>query len=191
MIYQIAGIGILIAFYSIYIGKMILLKRKGIVGNQIGKGNKNKRLLTIEILMKIATYSVVIIEVISIVMNSSVSSEVRIFGVILGIIGVIIFGVAVYNMRDSWRAGIPEDDKTSMITEGIYRFSRNPAFVGFDLVYIGILCIFFNIVLLVFTIFAIIMLHLQILEEERYLPILFGDEYMTYKNSVGRYIYKL
>ena len=42
-------------------------------------------------------------------------------------------------MRDFWRAGIPETDKTELVTEGIYQISRNPAFLGFDLLYIGIL----------------------------------------------------
>lgn len=42
-------------------------------------------------------------------------------------------------MRDSWRAGISETDKTELVTEGIYQISRNPAFLGFDLLYIGIL----------------------------------------------------
>ena len=42
-------------------------------------------------------------------------------------------------MRDFWRAGISETDKTELVTEGIYQISRNPAFLGFDLLYIGIL----------------------------------------------------
>lgn len=42
-------------------------------------------------------------------------------------------------MRDSWRAGISETDKTELVTEGIYQISRNSAFLGFDLLYIAIL----------------------------------------------------
>ena len=42
-------------------------------------------------------------------------------------------------MRDSWRAGIFETDKTKLVTEGIYQISRNPAFLGFDLLIIGTL----------------------------------------------------
>ena len=40
-------------------------------------------------------------------------------------------------MKDSWQAGIPDKDKTELVTTGIYRFSRNPAFLGFDLMYVG------------------------------------------------------
>ncbi|MEE3470168.1 MAG: hypothetical protein VZR24_05840 [Butyrivibrio hungatei] len=47
--------------------------------------------------------------------------------------------------------------------KGIYNYSRNPAFLGFDLVYIGILLMFFNPVLLVISVFAMVMLHLYLL----------------------------
>ena len=41
---------------------------------------------------------------------------------------------------------------------------------------------------IVFSLFAIIMLHFQILEEEKYLKKTFGEKYLTYKNKVCRYI---
>lgn len=47
---------------------------------------------------------------------------------------------------------------------------------------------FFNWVLLIFSVFAMVMLHLQILQEEKYLPDVFGGEYVSYKESVCRYI---
>lgn len=45
----------------------------------------------------------------------------------------------VLNMRDSWRVGVSKTDRTELVTSGIYQISRNPAFLGFDLLYIGIL----------------------------------------------------
>jgi len=65
-------------------------------------------------------------------------------GLFFGIVGDIIFAVAVVTMRDSWRAGLARDDMTKMVSDGIYKYSRNPAFLGFDLVYIGIILMFFN-----------------------------------------------
>lgn len=50
-----------------------------------------------------------------------------------------------------------------MITSGIYKYSRNPAFLGFDFMYISVCLIFCNWATIIFTLFAIIMLHLQIL----------------------------
>lgn len=191
MVWQIVAFSILLVFYTIYIGKMISQKKKGIQTDQIACGKKKGKLFRVELLMKIATYSVVAVEVISIILNiTALPKAVRIVGVILGVAGDIVFAIAVWTMRDSWRAGIAENDKTEIVTSGIYRFSRNPAFLGFNLVYLGILLIFFNWVLFVFSAFASIMLHLQILQEEKYLPSVFGEEYLTYKKKVCRYIGK-
>ena len=53
--------------------------------------------------------------------------------------------------------------------------------------YIGILLMYFNGVLLLFTIWVIVMLHLQILQEEKYLETVFGEEYRAYRKCTGRY----
>ena len=90
-------------------------------------------------------------------------------------------------MKDSWRAGINTAGDTKLVTKGIYAFSRNPAFLAFDFLYIGILLMYFNPLLLGATVFAMVMLHLQILQEEKYLPQLFGEEYLEYKKNTGRY----
>lgn len=189
MQYQILSFVALIAFYSIYVGKIFSQRKKGIQTDHIAKGGKKGTLMTIELLMKIATYSIVAVEVASIVLNAYLLSPVfRILGIFIGFTGVIIFGTAVYTMKDSWRAGIPDNDKTTIITDGIYGISRNPAFLGFYLIYTGILLTFFNWVLLAFTIFSITLLHFQILKEEEYLPTVFGDDYIEYKKHVRRYI---
>lgn len=92
-------------------------------------------------------------------------------------------------MRDSWRAGVSETDKTELVTGGIYQISRNPAFLGFDLVYIGILMMFFNWGLLAVSTLAALMFHLQIVNvEEDFLIKTFGDEYLEYKKKVNRYL---
>ena len=189
MLYQILSIIILLTFYGCYFFKMINQKQKGITTDQIGKG-KVGTIKVIEITMKVASYLTPFFEVISIFLGTTGFPDwVRIFGVCVGFLGVIIFIISVVTMRDNWRAGVSKTDKTNLVTDGIYQISRNPAFLGFDLVYIGILFVFFNWVLLVASIFAVIMLHLQIVNvEEKFLINSFGDEYLSYKNKVCRYI---
>lgn len=167
---------------------MLLQKRKGIQTDQMAKGHRGDKLFYTELVMKIATYSVVAVEICSIVIVKSQYSAIAVTGGILGFIGDVVFGAAVITMKDSWRAGIAENDKTEMITGGIYKISRNPAFLGFDCVYLGLLLMFFNWILLVFSVFAMTMLHLQILQEEHYLPEVFGEDYVDYKSKVCRYI---
>lgn len=185
---KIAGGVILVTFYAVYIGKMLIQKTQGIKTDQMAKGKERNQVFYVEFILKIATYSVVFVEIVSMILVESHLPPCFILaGSILGILGNGIFITAVVTMRENWRAGLAEKDETKMVTSGIYKVSRNPAFLGFDLVYIGILLLFFNVVLFLFSLFAIVMLHIQILQEETYLEKVFGKEYDTYKRRVGRY----
>ena len=103
-------------------------------------------------------------------------------------LGDAAFLCAVLCMKDSWRAGIPDKDRAALVTTGIYRYSRNPAFLGFDLMYTGVLLMYCNPLTAAFSLFAVIMLHLQILQEEKYLTATFGAPYQAYCRRVFRYL---
>lgn len=178
----------MVTFYTAYFSKMILQRRRGVQTDQIGRGNKPRRVLVTEILMKIATYAIVLVEVVSIVGDFRKSDSAwGWIGIGIAALGVMVFIIAMWTMRDSWRAGIPEKDETELVTAGIYQVSRNPAFLGFDLMYLGLLIAFFNFVHLVFVLYAVIMLHLQILQEEQFLSETFGEKYNVYRQRTGRY----
>lgn len=189
MKYQIIAVLLLLAFYGCYFTKMLSQHKKGIRTDQIGRG-KEGFIKGIEIMMKVATILVVVVEVISIVRNCSfLPIWARNMGIILAMLGVGVFVGAVLTMRDSWRAGVSQTDKTELVTKGIYQISRNPAFLGFDLVYIGIAMMFFNWGLFVASAFAALMLHLQIVNvEEDFLMVTFGEEYLEYRKKVNRYL---
>lgn len=189
MNFQVIGIVILLTFYGCYFIKMINQHYKGIKTDQIGQG-KVGFVKTIEVTMKIATYIVPVVEVVSIIINTtSFAVPVRIIGGCIGFVGVTVFVISVLTMQDNWRAGVSKTDKTELVTRGIYQISRNPAFLGFDLVYIGIVLMFFNWLLFIVSIFAMLMFHLQIVNvEEDFLLELFGDEYLNYKRKVCRYV---
>lgn len=188
MKFQIIAIVFLLIFYGCYFCKMILQKRKGIQTDQLGKGKKGF-VKVIEITMKLVTILVPVVEVISIILNTSpMPLVVRVIGILIVVAGTATFVSAVITMRDSWRAGVSENDKTELVTKGIYQISRNPAFLGFDLVYIGILLLFFNWVLFGVSTFAMVMFHLQIVNvEEDFLIVAFGESYLEYKRKVNRY----
>ncbi len=181
---QWTALAVVAAFYVAYFTKMILQRRGGVKTDQIGKGNKPRKVLVVELFMKIATYSIVAVEVASVVFDFRMwRSSYAWFGIGIAAVGVAVFVVAMVTMRDSWRAGIPAEDKTELVTTGIYRISRNPAFLGFDLMYIGLLVCFFNYIHLAFVLFAVTMLHLQILQEEKFLTATFAAPYTEYKSA--------
>lgn len=189
MWFQIAAGVILLLFYGCYIGKMAAQRKAGIRTDQMGKG-KVGFTKWVEILMKIATYLTVAVEAASIVLNTTVFPVcARVTGLLLSAVGLIFFILTVYTMKNSWRAGVSYEDETELVTGGIFQISRNPAFLGFDLVYVGILLMFYNPVLLAASWIAGCMFHFQIVNnEEPFLQDTFGEAYISYKKRVNRYL---
>lgn len=187
MFYQIIAILILGLFYAFYFAKILIQKRQSIKTNQMGVGNKPKKVLWIERIMSVATVATCVVSVWSIFyVKHYLITEIRIAGIMIGILAVFFFAFATITMKTSWRVGIPEE-KTSLITDGIYKWSRNPAFVGFDLLYLSMCLMFFNIPAMIVSLWAAVMLHLQILQEEEHMQKMFGEEYSAYKRHTCRY----
>lgn len=188
---QIIGLIILFVFYLCYFMKMFQQRKQGIQTDHMGKGKQGIE-KKIEIMMKTATILTFIVEIISIYFNTTMfPRSIRMVGILLGMMGDIIFIISVLTMKESWRAGVSYEEKTDLITDGIYQISRNPAFLGFDIVYTGMCFMFFNPVLVVISLLAIIMFHLQIkYVEEPFLKQEFKEQYLQYYQQVNRYIGK-
>lgn len=101
--------------------------------------------------------------------------------------GLCLVGVSLVNLGKSTRLGLPNEN-TALKTNGIYRFSRNPMYFGFNLLTIAAMVYSINIVLLLLGTYSIITYHWIILGEEKFLEERFGDEYFNYKKKVRRYI---
>ena len=188
MPYFALALVVLVLFYTVYFVKMLIQHKHGIKTRQIGR-RKEKDIHMVELLMSIATLAAPAAQLISIAFGwSCMPSGARFTGFLIGMLGDIIFLISVVCMKDSWRAGIPDKDKTELVTNGIYKFSRNPAFLGFDFMYAGVLLMYFNPLTAVFSLFAAVTLHLQILQEEKYLTTVFGSSYTAYKSRVFRYL---
>lgn len=186
--YRLLALFVLAVFYGIYLVKQWMQKRRGIRTMQIGN-RKEANAHRVETLMGIATVGIIPAQLLSIALGwSHLPANARFTGFCVGMLGDLIFLISVICMKDSWRAGIPDRDRTALVTGGIYAFSRNPAFLGFDLQYIGVLLMFCNLLTAGFTVFAVTMLHLQILQEERYLTAAFGRAYLDYRHQVLRYL---
>lgn len=189
MIFKIITLSLMAAFYICYFVKMISQRKQGINTDQLGKG-KIGFVKFIEVTLKISTYVLPIIQLISILWYiGTANTALRIIGCVITAIGVLTFIMSVAQMKDNWRAGVQREDKTNLVTTGIYSISRNPAFLGFDLMYIGILFTFFNWYLCFTTSFVLVFFHLQIVNvEEEFLIEAFGEEYIQYKKKVCRYL---
>jgi protein-S-isoprenylcysteine O-methyltransferase Ste14 len=111
-----------------------------------------------------------------------------IIAILLLILNLIISAASLINMRDSWRVGILENQKTELVTSGIYSITRNPYFVSYFIMFIAYTVILQNLILMGFSIIGIAFVHKMILKEEEYLSSVHGDEYFLYKKKIPRYL---
>jgi len=190
---QIAVLLLLSMFYVSYIAKAIMLKQQNIKADLLGKGQKPSKEAIFEIALKITTYLGAAIQFVSAIWNDlivgfSSFKIVGVVGLIIMLLGIVVFILAMATMRNNWRAGYSEEQNTNLVTTGIYKYSRNPAFLGFDFLYLGCALVFPNVLNVLFSIAVIVLFHIQILGEEKFLERTFVEEYLKYKKSVMRYL---
>jgi protein-S-isoprenylcysteine O-methyltransferase Ste14 len=83
----------------------------------------------------------------------------------------------------------PWKPTTAIVTTGPYRITRNPAYLGMALLYVGItLLADVPWALLVLPIVVVVIDRMVIAREERYLERKFGREYLDYKETVRRWV---
>ncbi|MGB7473939.1 MAG: isoprenylcysteine carboxylmethyltransferase family protein [Trichococcus sp.] len=166
--------------------------RHGIKTIQIGSGDKPQKTIFIEVGLVITLVLTALAQFLTILFNEKLPviiqhDSVRYFGVALSVAGIITLIVAMATLGDSWRGGIDYNQKTGLIMTGVYKYSRNPGFVGFDLFFIGMALLFSNLFNIIFSCMLLFLLHLQILEEEKFLSKAFGKEYTDYQKKTRRY----
>ena len=112
---------------------------------------------------------------------------IKYFAYIVGLLGLLFTVISLINLGRSTRLGIPNGE-TVFKTNGLYRISRNPMYLGFDLMTLASMMYFLNPFVILLGAYSIVVYHLIILAEEKYLPGRFGEKYLDYKENVKRYI---
>ncbi|MCC7451579.1 MAG: isoprenylcysteine carboxylmethyltransferase family protein [Anaerolineae bacterium] len=108
-------------------------------------------------------------------------------GCLLIIVGFALTTVAMLQLGLSARIYLP-GQKTHLITSGIYRFSRNPAYSGVYLSFLGIFLILPSLIYLIGFCLFLLNQHFRIQREERFLRKSFGTDYEDYCRRVRRYL---
>lgn len=118
-------------------------------------------------------------------------TEVDIFGFLLGIIGLALCGYAQIRMGASWRVGIDEERRTDLVTSGLYRYIRNPTYLGLFILCAGVWFIWPTWTITVFVLVFYLMLEVQVRCEEEFLEKVHGEKYREYLQRTKRYIPKV
>jgi protein-S-isoprenylcysteine O-methyltransferase Ste14 len=101
-------------------------------------------------------------------------------GLIICLFGMVFASVAILNFATS--------TKEKVVTKGLYRFTRNPTYIGMILMQIGLGIACSSWLYLLLTVAMMILLNANLSAEERYCLYRFGDDYQEYKNRTPRWI---
>jgi len=119
----------------------------------------------------------------------SVPAILRYMGLALCLIGFLLGIASFIEFRKAQTTLDPHGSTTQLVSSGVYRFSRNPIYLGFLLIVIGLplyFGLFWGIVMA--PIFIFLMNHLVIQPEEMYLERKFRETYMDYRARVRRWL---
>lgn len=83
---------------------------------------------------------------------------------------------------------VDTEGPSELVTTGPYTYSRNPMYVAWTVLYVGIAFIVNTVWLFVLLPLVMIVTHIIVVREERWLERAFGDAYREYKNDVRRYL---
>jgi protein-S-isoprenylcysteine O-methyltransferase Ste14 len=114
-------------------------------------------------------------------------SAINLIGVPFQIAGLLLYALSLRSLGNSWRVGIDRENSGRLVTTGIFARSRNPIYISLELLCAGTFLLQGRLIFLITTIFALITLHIQILQEEEFLLQLHGEEFKRYCSKVARY----
>jgi protein-S-isoprenylcysteine O-methyltransferase Ste14 len=115
---------------------------------------------------------------------SSLALVLHVLGIILLVIGVAIRILAWIQIPNTHRIG-------NLVTTGIYSRTRNPVYLAFMLIIVGIAFLFPGLLTLIWLVIGIMVLYGLAKLEERDLENVYDNEYLDYKRSVPLFLPRL
>jgi len=101
--------------------------------------------------------------------------------------GFTLLYLGRFTMGDSFRLGTPKED-TPLKTDGLFRLSRNPMYVGVYATIVASCLYTVNPVVILLGAFVVAVHHAIVLAEENHMQKVFSREYPEYCSRVRRYV---
>ena len=114
------------------------------------------------------------------------------FQILMGVffysVGLIIVLISQYQMGSAWRIGVDANEKTALVTDGLFKHVRNPIYTGLFIGSMGLWLVSPSILLMLGLLGLYVAVELFVRKvEEPYLLQQFGDEYKKWYHSTPRY----
>jgi len=113
----------------------------------------------------------------------------RLTGILPLILGIIASYMAEGQFRRVGTTVKPFETSSLLVTDGLYRFSRNPMYVGMVLILAGISLLLGSMAPIgILVLFPVLISYQFIQREEQMLATQFGQDWLEYKTQVRRWI---
>ncbi|WP_363313238.1 methyltransferase [uncultured Draconibacterium sp.] len=109
------------------------------------------------------------------------------FGAVFILVANVILFFSLLAFRHSLRFGLQPNNLGKLVTTGIFSKSRNPFFLSINLLFIGNCLLFPSAFFIAVAVLTLVVVHLFILKEERFMRQHYGLEYQKFCNQVRRY----
>ena len=116
------------------------------------------------------------------------SDQLKFAGLVLLFVSFLWTSIGQYQMSGSWRIGIDYEETTRLVSNGLFKYSRNPIFLGVLISYLGTFLIIPNILSFSIMLVTFVTIQTQVRLEEEYLESVQGKEYIEYKSQVRRWL---
>ncbi|MDH3492023.1 MAG: isoprenylcysteine carboxylmethyltransferase family protein [Acidobacteriota bacterium] len=112
----------------------------------------------------------------------------RLFGFSLMCFSLIWVVIAQAQMGRSWRVGIDKENKTDLVSTGLFKYSRNPIFLGMRFGGLGLFLSIPNALTFGTFLMGDLLMNVQVRLEEEFLSGEHGEKYEGFKKKVRRWI---
>ncbi len=103
------------------------------------------------------------------------------------IFGFTLLLLGRFELGNSFRLGTPKEG-TRFVVAGLYRFSRNPMYLGVYSTILATALYTLNPIVILLGAFVVAIHHKIVLAEEEHMQNVFGQEYVEYRRRVRRYL---
>jgi len=175
-----------ILFLAILFGGGALLRRKNI--DMDGKPPIDRRIFYISKYSILGLWTTMVMQSWGINLAfMKVPGLLRWVSLCLWVSGFMLLFIGRLGLADSFRIGSPRES-TRLKVDGLYRFSRNPMYLGVYGTVLASVLYTLNPVLFLAGVFVVAVHHKIVLAEEEHLRTAFGEEYTKYCGRVRRYL---
>lgn len=106
----------------------------------------------------------------------------------LSVCGLLLSFIAQLQMGHSWRLQHNPGEATSLVTNGLFRWSRNPVYLGLGFAFSGFFLMLPNAFSMCFLVLMYAAVSVKIRLEEAYLEKVHSEAFLRYRSKVRRWL---